>query len=159
MGRFGGLAFVRGRRDSFEFRRYQLEEPTTMKKNLHTALTVLIAAVWLVNGLVCKVLDVVPRHEAIVASILGDDYSRPLTVLIGLAEIVMAVWILSGYRTRLNAIGQITVVTTMNILEFILVPDLLLWGRINMVFALIFIGVVYYNEFVLKRQLTPQAAT
>ncbi len=101
----------------------------------------------------------VPRHEAIVASILGDAYSRPLTVLIGLAEIVMAIWILSGYKTRLNAIGQITVVAAMNILEFILVPDLLLWGRFNSAFALIFIGLVYYNEFVLKKELNPQAAT
>ena len=59
----------------------------------------------------------------------------------------MAVWILSGYKTKLNAIAQITVVAIMNILEFILVPDLLLWGKINSLFAFIFISVVYFNEF------------
>ena len=59
----------------------------------------------------------------------------------------MAVWILAAYKTKLNAIAQIVVVATMNILEFILVPDLLLWGKLNSLFAFIFILVVYFNEF------------
>lgn len=66
----------------------------------------------------------------------------------------MAVWILSAYKTRLNGIAQIAVVATMNTLEFILVPDLLLWGKLNSLFAFIFISVVYYNELYLnKKQL------
>ena len=101
-------------------------------------------------------LNLVPRHEQIVARIVDDYYPRSLTIIIGLAEIVMAIWILSGIRTKLSAMAQIIVVATMNILEFILVPDLLLWGRFNIVFALIFIGTVYYNEFVLKRKLILQ---
>ena len=117
-------------------------------------MTYCIATVWIANGLFCKVLNLVPRHEQIVAGILGDDYSRPLTIIIGISEIIMAVWILSGYKTKLNAIAQITVVAIMNILEFILVPDLLLWGKINSLFAFIFISVVYFNEFYLnKKQL------
>lgn len=66
----------------------------------------------------------------------------------------MAVWIISKFKSKLNAIIQILVVGTMNILEFIFVPDLLLWGRFNSVFALLFIGIVYYNEFVLNKKLT-----
>lgn len=97
-------------------------------------------------------LNLVPRHEQIVARILGDDYARPLTIIIGLSEIIMAVWILSGYKTKLNAIAQISVVATMNILEFILVPDLLLWGKLNLLFASIFILVVYFNEFYLNKK-------
>jgi hypothetical protein len=103
-----------------------------------------------VNGLICKVFGLVPRHEKIVAVILNDEHSRLLTVLIGLAEVVMAVWILTRYRPKLNAIMQIGVVAAMNILEFVFVPDLLLFGRVNAVFALLFIGVIYYNEFVLS---------
>ena len=99
-------------------------------------------------------LNLVPRHEQIVARILGDDYARPLTIIIGLSEIIMAVWILSGYKTKLNAIAQISVVATMNILEFILVPDLLLWGKLNLLFASIFILVVYFNEFYLNKKTT-----
>ena len=119
-------------------------------------MTVLIASVWLANGLFCKVLNLVPRHEQIVARILGDDYSRSLTILIGLSEIVVAIWVLTRFKTKFNAIAQIAVVATMNILEFILVPDLLLWGRLNLVFALLFIGLVYYNEFVLNKNLNLQ---
>ncbi|MFN4085950.1 MAG: DoxX-like family protein [Spirosomataceae bacterium] len=127
---------------------------TTLRdRNKHRILTFLIATVWLANGLLCKVLYLVPRHEQIVARILGEDYSKTLTVLIGLSEVVMAIWVLTRFKTKFNAITQITVVATMNILEFILVPDLLLWGRLNSVFALLFIGLVYYNEFVLKKNL------
>ena len=118
----------------------------------------LISVVWLANGLFCKVLNLVPRHEQIVARILGEDYSRPLTILIGLSEVVMAVWVLSKFKSKLNAITQILIVALMNTLEFILVPDLLLWGRLNSVFALLFIGLVYYNEFVLNKKLIQQAA-
>ena len=124
------------------------------KTRIYKILTYFTATVWIGNGLFCKVLNLVPRHEQIVARILGNDYSRPLTILIGLSEIIMAVWILSGYKTKLNAIAQIVIVATMNTLEFILVPDLLLWGKLNSLFAFIFILVVYFNEFYLnKKQL------
>lgn len=127
-------------------------------KNLNKALTLLISVVWLANGLFCKVLNLVPRHEQIVARILGEDYSRPLTILIGLSEVLMAVWVLSKFKSKLNTITQILVVLTMNTLEFILVPDLLLWGRLNSLFALLFISLVYYNEFVLNKKLIQQTA-
>jgi len=122
----------------------------------HSAITLLIATVWLANGLLCKVLHLVPRHEQIVAGILGEEYSKPLTVFIGVLEIGMAIWILTKYKSTLNAMVQILIVATMNGLEFSLVPDLLLWGRFNLVFALLFIGMIYYNEFVLKKKLVQQ---
>lgn len=127
-------------------------------KNLHKALTFLISGVWFFNGLFCKVLGFVPRHEEIVARILGEDYSRPLTILIGLSEIIMAVWVISKFKSKLNTITQILVVATMNILEFILVSDLLLWGRLNSMLALLFIGIVYYNEYILNKKLMPYSA-
>jgi uncharacterized membrane protein YphA (DoxX/SURF4 family) len=123
-------------------------------KRIYKILTYCIAIVWVANGLFCKVANLVPRHEQIVARILGNDFSRTLTILIGLSEIVMAIWILAGYKTKLNAIAQITIVATMNTLEFMLVPDLLLWGKFNSLFAFIFILVVYFNEFYFnKKQL------
>ena len=128
------------------------KQATMRNKQIYKILIYCIAAVWIANGLFCKVLNLVPRHEQIVARILGDDYSRPLTILIGISEIIMAVWILSGYKTKLNAIAQISVVATMNTLEFMLVPDLLLWGKLNSFFASIFIIVVYFNEFYLNKE-------
>jgi len=100
----------------------------------------------------------VPRHEQIVARILGEDYSGTFTILIGFAELIMAVWIISKFRSKLNAITQILIVATMNTLEFILVPDLLLWGRLNSMFALFFIILVYYNEFILSKKIKNQSA-
>ena len=68
----------------------------------------------------------------------------------------MVFWILSKIKTRLNAIAQITIDATMNTLEFILVPDLLLWGRLNALFALLFIVIAYFNEFYLNKKLDQQ---
>ena len=118
----------------------------------HKLLNYLIATVWIANGLFCKVLNLVPRHQQIVGQILGDDYSRPLTILIGLSEIGMAIWILSGLWTRLNAVTQIFVIATMNVLEFALVPDLLMWGKANSFFAFLFILLIYSNEFHLNKK-------
>ena len=96
--------------------------------------------------------NLVPRHQQIVASILGDHYARPLTILIGISEIIMAVWIFSRYKSKLNTIAQITIIATMNTLEFILVPDLLLWGKFNSLFALLLIVIIYINEFHLNKK-------
>lgn len=116
-------------------------------KNIHLLFTYFIALVWLINGLFCKVLNLVPRHEQIVARILGNDYSRAFTLFIGLSEVVMAIWIILGIQTKVNAIMQIIIIAAMNVLEFVLVPDLLLWGKLNSLFAFLFILLIYFNEF------------
>ncbi len=113
-------------------------------------LTCLIAAVWLINGLFCKVFNLVPRHRLIVARILGEEYSKTITIIIGLAEIGMAIWIISGIKSNLNAIVQIIVIACMNGLEYFLAPDLLLWGKYNALFALLFIILIWFNEFMNK---------
>jgi uncharacterized membrane protein YkgB len=121
-----------------------------LMKSTSNRLTYIIALVWLLNGLVCKVLNFVPRHQQIVAKILGDEYAWLFTKAIGISEICMVIWILSGIRSRWCAYLQISIVAMMNVLEFILVPDLLLWGHWNAIFAFLFILVVYYNEFYAK---------
>ena len=123
---------------------------------IHKTITFFIAAVWLASGLFCKVLNFVPRHERIVARILGDQHAVILTKAIGIAEICMAVWILSRFKSRLNALTQIVIIAAMNCLEFMLAPDLLLWGKVNSIFAVIFILLIYYNEFVLNKKLALQ---
>jgi len=122
----------------------------------HTILKFLIALVWLINGLFCKVLDTVPRHQQIVAEILGYEYAGLLTKAIGVSEIAMAAWILSGIKSRLNTIIQILIIATMNTLEFFLVPNLLLFGKLNSLVALLFITLIYFNEFKFNpRKLIP----
>lgn len=117
---------------------------------LKKTLNIGIALVWLVNGLYCKLLNFVPRHEAIVIRIMGEDIGPILTSCIGLAEIVMALWILGKYKSKLNAIVQISIVGIMNIIEYTLAPDLLFWGRWNLAFAMGFMFLVYWKEFLLK---------
>jgi uncharacterized membrane protein YphA (DoxX/SURF4 family) len=75
-------------------------------QKIHIILNYLIAVVWLINGLFCKVLNMVPRHRQIVAAILGQNHAAIFTVLIGIAEIVMAVWIISGYKSKLIGYNQ-----------------------------------------------------
>ena len=84
--------------------------------------------------------------------ILGSNHARTLTILIGLAEILMAIWIVLKFKPKLNAIVQIVVVITMNIIETFLAPELLLWGKFNLVFAALFVLLVYYNQFKLSKQ-------
>lgn len=117
----------------------------TLKK----ILTVAIALVWLINGLFCKLLNLVPRHQMIVARILGEDFSFVATKTIGILEILMFAWILTKIQSRLCACIQMIIVALMNIIEFVLAPDLLLFGRINIIVATFFIFIIFMNEFML----------
>ncbi|MBT1696062.1 hypothetical protein KK083_04185 [Fulvivirgaceae bacterium PWU4] len=121
-----------------------------LTKLLYIIATTFICLVWFINGLLCKVLTLVPRHQEIVSRILGAEYAWLFTKAIGVAEILMVVWIVSRIQRRFCSLFQIAVVATMNIMEFILVPDLLLFGRMNIVFASLFIGLIYVNEFILS---------
>ena len=126
-----------------------------MKKN--RLLNYLIAGVWIANGLFCKVLNLAPRHQEIVARITGNAHAGVLTTAIGLSEMAMAAWILSGIKTKLNAITQVVIIATMNSLEFIMAPDLLLWGRFNALFAALFCLLILFNEFYLRNKRTQKA--
>jgi len=110
-----------------------------------------IAGVWLVNGLFCKILNLVPRHQQIVARILGEEHAFVLTKTIGSMEVLMALWIVSRIYSKTSTIIQIFLVAAMNIIEFILAPDLLLFGRLNIVIAMFFIMILFFNEVLYQR--------
>ncbi|WP_298506329.1 DoxX-like family protein [uncultured Maribacter sp.] len=114
-------------------------------------ITYIIALVWLVNGLYCKVLNQVPRHQEIVSHILGESYGPLFTILIGVSEVAMCIWVISRIQRRINAIVQMGIIAIMNIMEFFIVPDLLLWGKYNSIFAFLFIMLIYINEFHLRK--------
>lgn len=114
---------------------------------INSIIRIFIALVWLGNGLLCKVLNWVPRHQQIVGEIMGAAHAPLLNKLIGISEIFMAIWVLSGIKPRECAVAQIAVVLSMNLIEFIIVPDLLLWGEMNAVFALSFVMLVAGNEY------------
>lgn len=111
------------------------------------------ALVWFINGFFCKILNLEPRHQEIVGRILGKENSSVFTLIIGILEVLMAIWILLKISSKLNAKLQIILVLTMNIIEFFAVSDLLFWGKLNIIFALFFVALIYYKEFILKKKL------
>lgn len=124
-----------------------MQENTLVKFSVKNILNTAIALVWLINGLFCKLLNFVPRHQIIVARILGENYSFIETRVIGVLEILMFIWIISKIKPRLCVFVQVIIIATMNIIEFILVPDLLLFGRVNIILAAILILIILFNEF------------
>jgi hypothetical protein len=116
-----------------------------------TALRIGTAAVWLVFGFVFKVLDVVPRHRLIVASVLGAGVAGPVTIAIGAAEAVLGLWILSRIRPLLCATAQTAAIVSMNALELTFAKDLLL-APIPMVCAnTVFLAAGWYCAFDAQR--------
>jgi hypothetical protein len=138
----------------------QVSKNITTNSTLKTIFTIGIVLVWFVNGFFCKLLNLVPRHQQIVTQIitqvLGEEFvgfiswAGFLTKLIGFSEILMVVWILSRIKSRWCAMTQIFIVLLMNIIEFSLVPELLLFGKTNIIIAVIFVSVVFVNEFVME---------
>lgn len=85
----------------------------------------ILASVWLAFGLIAKILNLVPRHRLIVERVVGDPAAW-LTPAIGVLEVLLAVWILSGLRRRLCAGAQTVAIAAMNACELIWARDLLL---------------------------------
>lgn len=86
---------------------------------------ILIGSVWVFHGLYSKLLDGVPRHRFIVGKILGEGMARPATKLIGALEILLGVWIYTGWQKVPCATLQTLALITMNILEIALARELL----------------------------------
>jgi DoxX-like family len=107
-------------------------------------LTLATAVVWVLFGMWFKVLGLVPRHRLIVAAVVGEANAGPLTVLIGVAETAMALWILSGISPRVCAAIQSIAIATMNALELSLARDFLLAPLLMVCANTIFLVVVWY---------------
>jgi len=84
---------------------------------------------------------------------MGNNYAEQITILIGVGEVGLAIWIISGRLSRLVAITQMILIALMNVIEFFIAPDLLLFGKLNILVASLFIGIIYYNEWrIIKKQ-------
>lgn len=104
-----------------------------------------IALVWVMFAILGKLFPITPTHREIVARVFGEELSGPLTIFIGIGELCVAGWILSGVARRWCGWFQIMSVVTMNCIELSIANDILLWGRLNGVFALLFVLIVYSN--------------
>ncbi|MEA2710390.1 MAG: hypothetical protein QOF78_2991 [Phycisphaerales bacterium] len=92
-------------------------------------LAAIVASVWLYHGLVNKLLHAEPRHLRIVQSVPGFDGTTGERVLIaiGVAEVLIAIWILSGVRARTCALVQTVALLAMNATELTFARGHLLW--------------------------------
>ncbi len=85
-------------------------------------------------------------------TILGEEHARLFTILIGISEVCMGIWILTNLWSRLNGLMQIGIIAIMNTLEYILVPELLLWGKFNSLFAFLFIVIIALDHFYIGKK-------
>jgi hypothetical protein len=92
-------------------------------------LSVGVALVWLVHGLYNKLLGGSPRHLAIIQSVPGLDGStgEQALVVVAVAEIAIALWVLSGWNAHLCAAVQTVMLLAMNAVELSFARSLLLW--------------------------------
>ena len=83
-----------------------------------------VALVWLYQGLWSKLLGGSPSQGAVVESTPGWTRLPASSLLraIGAIEVVLAVWVLTGYRRRFAAITQTGLLLAMN-------AGGLVWGR------------------------------
>jgi uncharacterized membrane protein YphA (DoxX/SURF4 family) len=88
-----------------------------------------VASVWLVHGLYNKLLGGSPRHLAIVQEVPGLSGATGVRLLaaVGLCEVALALWVLSGRAPRRCATAQTAVLLSMNLVELTFARRLLLW--------------------------------
>ena len=82
-----------------------------------------VAAVWIYEGLWCKLLGGGQSQVDVVTAVprLGS-FAKPFLKMVGLAEIVLAVWVMSGITPGLCAIAQTLFLILLN-------ANGLIWAR------------------------------
>jgi uncharacterized membrane protein YphA (DoxX/SURF4 family) len=99
---------------------------TVPDATLPLAAQFLIGSVWIFHGLYSKILRGIPRHRAIVARVLGERHADLATTVIGAGEIVLGLWVFSGWQRVPCASVQTLALVSMNTLEIMLAADLLI---------------------------------
>src|SRR5579871_1102705 len=95
-------------------------------ERLHFVAQIGIGSVWIFHGLYSKVLNGIPRHRLIVGKILGIERAGIATKTIGLLELLLGVWAITGWLPVWCAAVQTLALIAMNSLEIILARELLI---------------------------------
>ncbi len=83
-----------------------------------------VAAVWLYEGLWCKILGRARLEAQVVATVpwIGPQFSQMLLRAIGAVEIALAAWVMYGIHPGACAIAETTLLAVLNV-------NGLLWAR------------------------------
>jgi DoxX-like family len=83
-----------------------------------------VAAVWLYEGLWCKIFGRVPSQLAVVTAVprLGPRFGPPFLKALGVLEVALAVWVMAGIAPGVCAIVQTGLLVLLN-------ANGLLWAR------------------------------
>jgi hypothetical protein len=75
-----------------------------------------VGAVWLYEGLWCKILGRAPTQLQVVEAVpfLASRVAARFLFLLGFVELAVAVWVLSGFRPGLCAIAQTGLLVGLN---------------------------------------------
>jgi uncharacterized membrane protein YphA (DoxX/SURF4 family) len=76
-----------------------------------------IAAVWMYEGLWCKILGRMPSQVEVVAAVprLGPRFGAGFLKALGVAEVAIAVWVMLGIAPGLCAIVQTVLLVVLNV--------------------------------------------
>lgn len=83
-----------------------------------------VAAVWLYEGLWCKILGRVQSQVEVVTAVprLGPRFGSPFLKALGIVEVSLAVWVMAGIAPGMCAIVQTALLVVLN-------ANGLLWAR------------------------------
>ncbi len=95
-------------------------------ESFHLAVQAFIGLVWVFHGLYSKILNGIPRHQLIVAKILGANRAFFATKAIGILEVLLGCWVFLGWVPVVCAVVQTVALVAMNALEIALAAELLI---------------------------------
>ncbi|MGB5811179.1 MAG: DoxX-like family protein, partial [Polyangiales bacterium] len=75
-----------------------------------------VAAVWLYEGLWCKLLRGQPRELEVVKAVpvYGPRFGVPFLMILGVVEVGLAAWVVSGVAPQVCAIAQTVLLVSLN---------------------------------------------
>ncbi|MDP9292645.1 MAG: DoxX-like family protein [Verrucomicrobiota bacterium] len=114
---------------------------------VQTLTEITIGSVWVFHGLYSKILNGIPRHRLIVGRILGNEFASRATKVIGLLEVLLGLWVFTGWERFGCAVVQTLAIIGMNTLEILLAGDLLISAIGMVLLNLGFLALVWHWAF------------
>jgi len=113
-------------------------------ETLHVAAQIVIGSVWVFHGFYSKILNGIPRHRLIVGKILSAANAGMATKAIGLLEVLLGLWVFTGWQPAGCAVVQTAAIVAMNALEIFLARDLLISAAGMVILNLGFLSLVWH---------------